>query len=304
MKSALLSLYLLFFGFLACAQPDSIPVVKDTNTYRIVKSDGSEFLGKILTQDAREILLLAQDGRQIYIPQYVIREIILLERKDFNPRGEYVGDDPFATRYFLTTNGLPIKKGEHYVQWNLFGPDFQFGVGKNFGLGLMTSWIGMPIIASAKKSFRLSEKSQFALGTLAGTGTWAGPDFGGILPFGTFSFGDRKKNIAFSGGYGAVWVNGDLNGRAITSVAGMFRISQRVSFVFDSFILFPRQGDVKISPYGYFYTNDRPGFALVIPGVRWHQDDKRAFQFGLVGLVTEGEIVPFPIPMIQWYRRL
>ncbi|ASS50076.1 MAG: hypothetical protein A3D31_10925 [Candidatus Fluviicola riflensis] len=305
MKIAFLSsLFFLLFGFFSYGQADTLPV-QDTNTYRIVKTDGGEFLGKILTQDAREILLLTQDNRKIYIPQYMIKEIILLEKKDFNNQGEYVGDDAFATRYFLNTNGLPIKKGEHYVQWNLFGPDFQFGVGKNFGIGLMTSWVGMPIIVSAKKSFRLSEKSQFAIGTLAGTGTWAGPDFGGLLPFGVLSFGDRKKNIAFSGGYGAVWVNGDPNGRAITSVAGMFRISQKVSFVFDSFVLFPREGTQVTSSYGYtYYEGDRQGFALIIPGIRWHQDDNRAFQFGFVGLITDGEIVPFPIPMVQWYRKL
>ena len=305
MRTAFLSFCFLFFGLFAYAQPDTIPAVKDTNTYRIIKSDGSEFLGKILQQDAREILILTQDNREIYIPQYMIQQIILLEKKDFNPRGEYVGDDPFATRYFINTNGLPIKRGEHYVQWNLFGPDFQFGVGKNFGVGLMTSWIGMPIIGTAKKSFRLTEKSQFAIGTLAGTGTWAGPDFGGILPFGTLSFGDRKKNIAFSGGYGAVWIGGDPDGRAITSIAGMFRISQRVSFVFDSFVFFPREGTYVTSQYGYsYYSGYRQGFAILVPGIRWHQDDRRAFQFGLVGIMTDGEILPFPVPMVPWYRRL
>ncbi|MBI3239736.1 MAG: hypothetical protein HYZ43_12985 [Flavobacteriia bacterium] len=62
-------------------------VAKDTSTYRIVKADGTEFIGKILSQDAREVLLLNQDGRQIYIPQYMIKEIILLEKKDFNYKG-------------------------------------------------------------------------------------------------------------------------------------------------------------------------------------------------------------------------
>ena len=305
MKIAFLSsLFVLFFGLFSFGQTDTL-VAKDTSTYRIVKADGTEFIGKILSQDAREVLLLNQDGRQIYIPQYMIKEIILLEKKDFNGKGEYIADDAFATRYFLTTNGLPIKKGEHYVQWNLFGPDFEFGVGKNLGIGLMTSWIGMPIIATVKKSFRISEKSQFALGSLVGTGTWAAPEFGGLLPYGSLSFGDRKHNVAFSGGYGAVWTNGDSYGRAVAGVAAMFRISEKVSFVFDSFVLFPREGTLVTSPYGYtYFKGRRDGFALIIPGIRWHQDDRSAFQFGLTGVVAERELIPFPIPMVQWFRRL
>jgi hypothetical protein len=64
-------------------------------------------------------------------------------------------------------------------------------------------------------------------------------DFGGALPFATISFGDRRKNITFSGGYGAIWQDGYFEGRAITSVAGMIKVSPKISFVFDSFIVLP-----------------------------------------------------------------
>ncbi len=138
---------------------------------------------------------------------------------------------------------MPIKKGEHYVQWNLFGPDFQFGLGKNLGVGIMTSWVGIPIIGTIKKSWQLGEKTQFAVGALIGTGSWALPDWGGALPFGTLSFGDRSKNIAISAGYGAIWQNGDLDGGALASIAGMIKVSPKISLVFDSFILLPGQNE-------------------------------------------------------------
>lgn len=199
--------------------------------------------------------------------------------------------------------------------------DFQFGIGKDFGVGVMTSWIGMPIIGTIKKSWELGDKTQFAIGGLIGTGTWIAPGFGGALPFGTISFGDRSKNLAISGGYGAVWQDGDAEGRAITSIAGMIKISSKISLVFDSFILLPGKTETKTSSYpesiynqttgitetqikSYTYEIKKPGVALIIPGIRWHQAKGKAIQFGFTGVYTDSEILAIPIPMIQWYRSL
>ncbi|HCY45639.1 MAG TPA: hypothetical protein DHU89_03075 [Flavobacteriales bacterium] len=209
MKKLALTLILAMATSLSFSQTDStatqqLAVKQDTVLHRITKTDGGKLIGIILKQDSREILLLTKDKREIYIPQHIIEKIEELSTSDFNNKGVFVGEDKFATRYFLTTNGLPIKKGDHYVQWNLFGPDFQFGVGKNLGIGVMTTWLGIPLIASIKKSWQLGDKTQFALGALVGTASWAAPDVGGFLPFGTISIGDRKKNLALSGGYGAV----------------------------------------------------------------------------------------------------
>lgn len=284
---------MIVFATITFAQQDTIQE-SDSTYYRIIKTDGQEIIAQIITEDKREILVMTHDGREIYIPQHVIKKISAIREEDFNFKGEFVGEDKFATRYFITTNGLPIKKGEHYVQWNLFGPDFQFGVGKNLGVGVMTSWMGVPVIGSIKKSFQLSEKAQFAVGGLVGTGSWAGPSFGGALPFATLSFGTRRANIAFSGGYGSIWTDGDPSGCGLASVAAMVKVSPKLSLVFDSFILTPKQEEN--------YTRDMVG--LFIPGLRWHQDEGKAFQIGFMGLATNGELMSLPIPMLQWYRSL
>ena len=299
MKTLLLLLSFLCLTNISFSQKDTI-AIQDTSTYRFIKTDGGELIGKILSQDAREILILTADNRKIYIPQHTIKEMVLVNTSDFNSNGTFIGEDKFATRYFITTNGLPIKKGEHYVQWNLFGPDFQFGLGKNFGVGIMTSWVGIPIVGTIKKSWELGEKTQFAIGGLIGTGSWAAPDWGGALPFATLSFGDRTKNLAISGGYGAIWQNGDLEGRAITSIAGMIKISPKFSLVFDSFILLPGQTETITNTY----QDEKPGMAIFIPGIRWHQAEGKAIQFGFTGVYANGNLLPIPIPMVQWYRSL
>ena len=303
MKKHLLFLLMILWSAVAYAQQEQAKP-QDTVTYRIIKTDGGELIGKILQQDEREVLVLAQDGRRIYVPQHMIKEMQPLKARDFNSNGVFVGEDPFATRYFLTTNGLPVQKGNHYMLWSWLGPDLQFGLKNNFGVGLITTWVGIPLIASVKKSFTINENSQVAVGALVGTGSWAAPKWGGALPFVTLSFGDRKRNIAFSTGYGAIWNKSDIRGQMLGGVAGMVKVSPKLSLVLDSFFGLGVQGEQRFDNYGLPLKRDRTIAGFVIPGLRWHQSEKRAFQFGFTGLVANGEFLPFPIPMIQYFTAL
>jgi hypothetical protein len=253
----------------------------------VIKTDGTEFIGYIISQDAREVLIETEKLGQVYIPRHLIKEIRELEPGELK-NGQVLSDDSFSTRYFLTTNGLPLKKGDSYVQWNLYGPDFQFSVSDDFGLGIMTSWIGMPIIGSAKYSFHLGKDFHLGLGSLVGTGSWIKPDLFFALPYGSATLGNRKSNITLSGGYGYGSVDGEGSGEMLLSVAGLAKVSNKISIVLDSFIV----------------PSSRANFAVIVPGLRWSTDTDRAFQFGFAGLIVDGEAAPIPIPMVQWYRKL
>jgi len=80
---------------------------------------------------------LTENLGKVAIPKHEIKKIREVRQGEIRD-GIFVGEEMFATRYFLTTNGLPIKKGDNYIQWNLLGPDFQFGLADNFGIGVMT----------------------------------------------------------------------------------------------------------------------------------------------------------------------
>ena len=114
MNKIILTVFSVIICSILFSQNDTI-YTQDATTYRIIKTDGGELIGKIISQDAREILLLTKDNRQIYLPQHMIKKMVTLKDSDFNHKGDFVGEDMFATRYFITTNGLPIKKGEHYI---------------------------------------------------------------------------------------------------------------------------------------------------------------------------------------------
>lgn len=256
----------------------------DSKTYVILTYDGGEFLGEIVREDEREVVVETKDRGLISIPKYQIKEMKKVKINELTVDGEYMPEQVFATRYFFTTNGLPINEGESYVLYNWFGPDFQFGVADNVSLGVITSWLASPIVGSVKYSSQINDNTSFGIGTLLGTGSWISMDFGLALPFASFTLGDRRSNITFSGGYGALWGQGDSDGRTLLSVAAMTKTGKKSSFVFDSFIV-PGEG------------------AILVPCIRLQTEYDRAFQFGFAGFISGDGSETVPIPMVQWYRK-
>lgn len=289
MKSLLLCVALLSISFLAGLTTTTYAQVEEegTKTYIIIKNDGSKYVGEILSQDAREVVLLTKNLGKIIIPKHEIKEIRELDPDEINTDGNLKPSHSFSTRYYLSTNARAITKGDNYIIWNLYGPDIQFGVSNDFSVGLMTSWFGSPIIGSAKYSLVKNEKVGFAIGTLLGTGSWASPEYGIAVPFGSFTYGSIDKNISISLGYGGAWGNGDSEGSYLLSFAGMNRINDRVSLVFDSFIISPE-------------TNSTA--ALIIPAIRLHSGPQKAFQIGFAGVAADGDLLSIPLPFLQWYR--
>jgi hypothetical protein len=326
-KSVLLFVFLLIIQGWCFGQDTPGQNTEETpKMWVVVKNDGSSYVGKIIDQDAREVLLESIEIGLVYIPRHEIREIREVMPGEIRTGGGYMPAEVFSTRYFLTTNGLPVKKGESYAMYSLYGPDFQFGVSDNIGVGVLTSWVGTPLIGSVKRSIPIDEKWNAGAGLLLGTGSWAFPDFALALPYGVLSYGDRVGNINFSFGYGGITYKVDdgptkrreTEGNFLLSVAGIVKVSRSLSLVFDSFIV-PRSGTYQVSEY---YTSDydpqtgnytdiyrnvtkkRYSVVILSPGVRIQTNPNSAFQFGFAGGSVEGEIISFPIPMIQWFRKL
>jgi len=287
------------------AQTDSTEFVKP-RLFLITTMGGGEFVGTIISDDSREVVIKTKDRGEVSIPKYQVKSMKELEEGQLNKDGEYVSDPLFATRYFITTNSFPSKKGDNYTSLNLFGPEFHFGVGEKVGIGVMTSWFGIPIIGTVKYSINLGETANVGIGALVGTGSWAIPDFFGALPYGTLTFGTRNSNINFSAGYGAISVGNGADGTALFSVAGAIGNGGKVSFVFDSFIVPINRSQSTYNPNTGNYTAStyKAIFALIIPGVRLQTNDDKAFQIGFAGAYFDGDIVPLPIPMVTWFRRL
>jgi hypothetical protein len=291
MKAKVLLMRIVLAGFLAsffysnAYSQDNPTQAQDTVKQKVVvlKNDGSSFTGVIIHRDERELLLETDNLGRIYIPLHEVKEI-----RPFEISGR--GSTLFSTRYFLTTNGLSMEKGDKYGILNYYGPEAHFAVGNNFSLGIMTTWVAMPIIGSAKLSFPLGEKAHLGIGLLAGTLSWAELSSAGALLYGSITFGDYHNNFTLSGGFAGITTKDGGGSAPLLSPACLIRVGTNVYFLVDTFIYLGK-GDAK--------------FGVIVPGLRINRPLKRSsFQFGFAGVAAGGELMPMPIPIVSWLFEL
>ena len=184
--------------------PSTTAPSTDTTKYLIVKNDGNEYVGQILSDDGREVLIETKSLGKIYIPKSDINSMRPINYTEDIAKGEVSTAGVFTTRYQFTTNCFPIKKGENYAMLNLYGPEVHFAVHKDFSVGIMSTWIGSPIALALKYTRGTANpKINVGVGTLLGTAGYVnqGKGFGG-LHWGMITYGDRRNNATLSLGYG------------------------------------------------------------------------------------------------------
>ena len=285
MKTLLVCMCFVLSGVLTYAQQDGLPQLG--SYVKVTKEDGAEYLGKLVAMDDRELRLDSTQIGSVVIPRYLIAGI----RTGYTSLSEVIKraerQDRFSTRYFLTTNGFSNSEDGSYILFNIYGPDFQFAISDHVTAGILTTWIGSPIVGSLKYSASINENLHGAVGLLAGSSGWLdlGLYFG--VPYASATFGSRINNLTVSAGYGIVALNGESNARTLLSVAGTTPVWGRVAFIFDSMIL-PEISD------------SRGTLMFASPGIRWFASNTTAFQFGYPfylikdGSVNEFVAAPFP----------
>lgn len=267
MRFAILILHLLFIllVFSTKAQINIADSSIKVKQFVITKNDGIEYIGNILSDDGREILIETQLLGKVYIIKSEIKSIVPVSSKKDIMFGEYNSSGPFTTRYAFTTNSLPIRKGENYSMVNLYGPEVHFAISDNLNIGVMSTWIASPLVLAIKYSFgKKDSKINFSAGSLLGTTGYLNnfKGYGGLHWF-SMTFGDRKNNMSISAGY-AYFKSGNtidlpepgvyqnkspyytsnqkpLTNGPIVSVAGICKVGAKVSFVFDSMLGFFKQ---------------------------------------------------------------
>jgi len=268
MKAIAFLLFVALLPFTAFAQE-----FDPEKTYIVTMSDGTTFVGTIVSSDLREIIIRTADRGEVALPKFSVQSV-----REVRP-GESQTSNLFATRYFITTNGLPVAKGESYIQWTPLGPDVQFGVADNLTVGVITTWFASPILGSMKYSIPLSENTSMAIGALAGTTTWGSfGEFIFALPYAGFTMGNRENNFTLSAGFVSATFGVETMSNPLLSVAFMRRMTPRATFVFDSMVV----------------PDDNNTVAYLIPALRLQTKPNSATQFGFGGIVTRDGSLPFP----------
>ena len=253
------------------SRPDSGLVVLLTNS-------DEEFVGTIVSEDAREVSIRLQNGKMLIIPAYTVKSIRKLSSSTFFIKGKPVFPNPHPSRYFYTPSAIPMDKGEVYIQ-SVYGLAYQvqFGVTENFSIGATTTLLATPLALTAKYSIKIDEKNTLAFGGLAGIVGWGTQTNLGI-GFGAFTHGTKESNVTFAAGY--AWINTkEDNGGGnspVMSLSGNQRLSKNLSLM----------GELWYLPEaGVFFGG---------PCFRLYKSKKSSYDFGIwcIGIKDKNPFIP------------
>ena len=309
-------LFLFTVTFTLCSQINAQFVEADSlsskNLFLIIKNDGGEYIGEIISDDGREILVITKQVGKLFLNKSEISSISKIEEKlNIIKNGEFRASGPFTTRYYFTNNALPIKKNENYGLIHVYGPEVHLSVANKTSIGVMASWIASPIALALKQQILSYKKFHFSIGSIIGSSGYInqGQTFGG-LHWGTITLGDRTSNISFSAGVAHInWPSDDVN-----FMSGVREIGERISYSFydDNHPYFIPEDDYNAhyafedslnisSDWGrngngdnsrYFYKNKQLATVLGISGIA-PVGKKASFIFDSMVFITENPDVNY-----------
>lgn len=225
----------------------------DSTLIQIETNDGNEFVGRIVEEDALEIVLKTNNLGEITIKKTDIKSRTIIEAQQIKD-GKLWFANPQSTRYFWAPNAYGLKKGEGYYQniyvfWN----QFSVGVTDNFSLGggivpLFLFGEATPVFITPKISIPI-KKDKLNIGAGALLGTIIGDDSGAFgLLYGMSTFGSPDNNVSLGLAYG--FADGDWADSPLINLSGLFRISSRGYFITENYYINSDDGSVGVIGLG------------------------------------------------------
>jgi hypothetical protein len=256
------------------------------HTQRLVLTDGSQLIGRIVSIDSASVQFESSLG----VTTIPIRAIVALRDEGSGAvrNGRYFFRNPNATRLIFAPTGRMLAKGEGYVSdfW-VFFPGVASGVSDHFTLGGGASLL--PGIDFTEQIFYLTpkvgviQKERFnaAVGALATSvptfDDGSSRESAGLL-YGVATWGSVDQSLTTGVGYG--YIGGTLANRPVLMAGGESRMSPRLSFVTENY-LFPG------------------GAGLVSAAIRFMGQDI-AVDLGLSRPVNTEEAVTIPLLNFVW----
>lgn len=261
----------LVFLWAGLALPANAQTEPDSALYRIETRDGNEYIGRIVSQDQRMIVLNTQQLGTITIQKIDIKSMIAVQ-PDRIQDGRFFFDNPQSTRYLWQPNGYGLKKGEAYYQnvWIFFN-QASYGVTDNFTIGagiiplFLFAGASTPAWITPKFSVPVVE-NKFNVGAGALLGTVLGePESGFGIAYGISTFGSRDKNFSVGLGYG--YAAGEWADTPLISFSGMIRTGERGYFLTENYLISSGDENLVLLSFGGRRIVKRVGidFALVVP---------------------------------------
>jgi len=258
----LTTLFLCYIPFAAEAQ--------DSETYRITTTDGSVYIGVLISESDESVTIRTKSVGEITINKSNIAKMTQLNGDRLREDG-YWHENPLSTRYLFAPSAHGLKKGEGYYQntW-IFLNNVNYGVTNNFSIGAGTVPVFLfgasyvPFWIMPKISIPVSG-DQFHLSVGALIGGVIGEDGGGGgLLYGTGTLGDTDRNLTIGLGY--AYGEGEISSTPVINLSGMIRTGRNFFLISENYFI-RDSGLYGISSFGLRWApeNFSVDFALVRP---------------------------------------
>ncbi|OEK05773.1 hypothetical protein [Roseivirga misakiensis] len=201
----------------------------------ITLMDKSEITGELISENDQEIVIESNSLGLLTFQRAEIRKIIYL-----NADGKLPNPNP--TRYFIGQSAYNLEKGEGYYQ-NIYGLVnlVSFGITDRFsvlaGTEIISLFNGAPILlTNLKYGFPIAKNLRAAASF---TYITSGGEFAGDLNLGSLNalltYGNTEHNVTLGTGYALA--NGEINNTSILTIGGMTRLTNRLAFVSENYVL-------------------------------------------------------------------
>ena len=246
--------------------------------------DGSTFRGTLLERRDDTIVIETASVGQILLSLRDLKSINEAPPEPATMDNNWF-KNPYASRYFLSSTGFGLRKGEGYYQnIYVFLNHVNYGFTDNFSLG--AGFESASLIASGrapvyyyvapKLSFPMGKNFNLGIGALVGSLGFLldGKTVGNALIYSVATFGSRENNL--TGGAG-VLVGGGSNS-VVVIIGGQTRIGRKFSLVTEL--------------YSLPHLTSR-GALLFFDGARY-MTEGFAFDFGAWGGLLNGSFIALP----------
>lgn len=238
--------------------------IQKDSTYIVKLSDETSFMGVLVSITDSTYSFQTKNAGQITVYKSKVTELVLAQNSSIHS-GKYWFANPNATRYFFSPSALNLKGGEGYYQNNyIFLNSIYVGIADYVTIGGGFEFISLFAKGSPGPLYFLTLKGGAPVAKNLNVG--AGILFAGVpssfasgnvnydhfgIGFGLVTYGNTDHNLTF--GFGKGFENGKTAEKPVFTISGMTRVSKKVSFVSENWLI-PATKEETVQEYNSTYN--------------------------------------------------
>lgn len=256
--SIIIAVLMIMLGFTAQVTAQQKITGEVSKTYQVTLNDGSVISGTLISTSNTEIVIQSGTMGQVRIQKEKIKS--MNEVSSINEKASGIWfPNPNPSKYLLGNSAIPMEKKTGYFQntW-IFVNSASYAFTRNFSVSGGFEILSIMAKGEGPYAFYLNPKVSFKIANnfyAGGNILYANTirnieEYGGLATLnGFFTYGNRNNNITAALGWG--WADGEFSSRPVIVISGMTRVSKRIGFVSENWVV-PKNDEDVMSYYGIY----------------------------------------------------